>query len=64
MTRCHPRWFKVYASWTWRLDSGGKVDRKMLRKTAVSITIIPVVGGLPQAPAAVRDCASSAQLCV
>ena len=33
-------------------------------KTAVWITIIPVVRGLPQALAAVRDCASTARFCV
>jgi hypothetical protein len=42
----------------------GKVDRRALRKTAVWITIIPVARGLPQALAAVRDCASTAWFCV
>jgi acyl-CoA synthetase (AMP-forming)/AMP-acid ligase II len=42
----------------------GKVDRRALRQTAVWITIIPVARGLPQALAAVRDCASTAWFCV
>jgi hypothetical protein len=45
-----------------------KSCRKALRKnggkSAVCITIIPVGRGLPQAPAAVRDCASTAPFCV
>ena len=38
----------------WR-NAWGPIDRKALRETAGSITIIPVARGLPQALAAVRD---------
>ena len=51
------------------LKTGSKVGeeelaRRALRKTAVRITIIHVARGLPQALAAVRDCAFTAWFCV
>jgi len=36
---------------------------QIVPETAVWITIIPVARRLPQAPAAVRDCVSTARFC-